>query len=76
MDAAESQGTTDGAANVSWMYKNGKGLWIPYSTEDNAALEAAFLRGDTAPVDLGGLYEVDLQTRRQKRLSSSHEREV
>lgn len=62
--------------NVSWMFMNGGGIWVPYGEEDNATLEAAFSKGETNPVDLGGLYEVNIPDRRQKRLSSSAERDV
>ena len=63
-------------ANVSWMFQNGKGLWVCYGDLDNEALEVAFRKGETTPIFINQLYTVDIAKRRQKRISSNNERPV
>lgn len=64
------------AGNVSWLFKNSSGAWVPYSSDENAALEEGFV-SQAEVVDLqDGLRIVHLPSRLQKRLSSNSEREV
>ena len=62
--------------NVSWMFKNGAGAWVPYGSDESEALEEGFASESECVELQGGLYVVDIPSRRQKRLSSNVEREV